>query len=78
MAWEGRFGDRKMQKNLVPPVGGSAPEPPGNAGRPPLGAEKSDPLWNQKFQLNPAKENFIPAENNLIPAKKKFVQPRNF
>ena len=28
----------------VPPVGGSAPEPPANEGRPPRPAEKSDPL----------------------------------
>ena len=59
----------------APPVGGSAPEPPANEGRPPRPAEKSDPLWNKKFQLNPAKDNLIPAENNLIPAGKKNLIP---
>ena len=57
----------------APPVGGSAPEPPANEGRPPRPAEKSDPLWTQKFQLNPAKENLIPAENNLIPAENNLI-----
>ena len=75
----------KMQKNFrarrgrcpprAPPVGGGAPEPPANEGRPPRPAEKSDPLWNKKFQLNPAKDNLIPAENNLIPAEKKNLIP---